>query len=88
MRLTDLNPRYDGQGNDKVLVFDCPKHCNMFESSHSFRIPVAGPGAWSVENKENEDFTILTLAPSIWDTTPNGKCGLHFFIVKGEIKIV
>lgn len=86
MKLADLHPHFTQEAGEKVLVFDCPKHCDMFGSSHSFRIPVGTQSyAWKIDS---EDFNTLTLRPSVLDSTPGGSCGIHFYITKGEIEIL
>jgi len=91
MKLTDLNPHFTHEGETKVLVFECPKHCNMFGHCHSFRIPVTLgettkiPPVWNIDS---EDLNTLTMRPSVLDMTKNGKCGVHFYITKGEIQIL
>lgn len=88
MKLTDLQPRLTHEEGELILVFLCPKCCDMYGdgSHHSFRIPVGKQyNAWTINT---EDFNTLTLRPSVLDKTANGNCGIHFYITKGEVEIL
>lgn len=91
MKLTELNPYFDGQGDNACLVFDCPKPAaEHYDHVHKFRIPIAGDRKWDIDSL---NFETMTMRPSIQDATsgyPGEKpyCGIHFFITKGEIQIL
>jgi hypothetical protein len=93
MKLTELHPRFDSTGTERLLVFDCPKHCDLFgngkHNNHTFQIPLTGPQVWHIDS---EDFESLTMTPSVRDSTVTGSgelpCGVHFVITKGDIQIL
>lgn len=91
MKLTDLNPYFNGSGDNRILVFDCPKPAaEHVDHTHKFRIPIAGEKPWTIDS---EDFKTLTMRPSVLDVTGgySGEkpyCGVHFYITKGEIEIL
>jgi hypothetical protein len=83
MKLSELNPAFIMEGDDRVLAFDCPApkaHPNSGDK-HRFRLPVTGPQAWHINT---EGFDSLSMTPSVLDTTPD-YCNVHFFITNGEI---
>jgi hypothetical protein len=78
MRLAELNPRYGSTNGEQThIIFTCPK-CKQ----HEMAIPFAGEQKWE---KTGDDFTNMTLSPSILYKAPAHNCESHFFIRNGEI---
>lgn len=84
MKLTDLNPsfRKDEEGMAGFLVFTCPTNPDV-----RVDIPVSfkdDPHAWRIDSN---DFSRLTVSPSIWIRWQHDHPGAHFFIKEGNIKM-
>lgn len=88
MKLTDLAPAWHGvydSGPNAIASFLCPvcrKHrIDIPITPTRDSAPLYGPVQWQ---RTGDDFTALTLSPSIAHDSGAG-CKSHFFVREGEI---
>lgn len=86
LKLSDLNPKFGATNGVRThIIFDAPG-C-QHEDKCRIVIPFAGESLCKWQ-KTGDDFTSLTLSPSIWFNKGQKNpttCDVHFFVRNGEI---